>query len=148
VTPRHALKIVAAFAIAAITMLMWSDSAVGWFHAFLSNVKRTGSEAATVLRHRPQGDLDLHVAMWGVGASLMVASIAASWRRYVALVGLLTWSVVVESLQPVFTEVRMFQVTDLLGNAIGVSLVAAGVAVVHARARHGSDSHHSRGVTS
>lgn len=134
-TRRAALRIVAAAAIAGITALMWSDAAIGWSNSIFADLSRSGDGAAAVLEHRPAGDLDLHVVTWGIGASLTAVAMASPRRRLQALAAVLAWSAVVESLQPVFTETRMFQVTDLLGNGIGVALAAAGSAVAQLRVR-------------
>jgi hypothetical protein len=53
----------------------------------------------------------------------------------ISLVALLGWTIAVEIGQPLFTELRSRQLTDLVGNAIGVGFVAAVVFVQQARSR-------------
>jgi hypothetical protein len=43
---------------------------------------------------------------------------------------LFVWSAVVETLQPVFTDVRSRQVADYVGNAIGIAVVVVVIGVI------------------
>lgn len=132
---RAVVRVAAVVAVTAVTAVMWSDEAIGWSNSIIEDIRGSGAGAATVLEHRPRGDLDLHVTSWALVGALSAASFRVRRARWVALGTVLAWSAAVESLQPVFTEIRTFQPTDLLGNALGVALAAVATALVHARRR-------------
>lgn len=132
-TARTSIRAAALMAVLAVTAVMWSDQAIGWSTSIIDGIGATGSGASAVLAHRPEGDLDLHVALWGLVGALVAAS-AASWRsRWRVLAALMGWSVVVESLQPVVTDHRMFQLGDLAGNAVGIGSVTVVAGLLHVR---------------
>jgi hypothetical protein len=138
VTFRAAVRAAAVLAIVVITAVMWSDEAIGWSNSLIEGLSDTGEGASTVLQHRPKGDLDLHLASWALVGALFAASFRERRFRWWSLVGVLVWSASVEALQPVFTEIRTFQPTDLLGNALGVAVAAVGTGLVHMRNRTAS----------
>lgn len=112
----------------AVTAFMWSDLVIDWWQStldFFASVNESVTES--VLESRPGNDADLHVLVWGL------VSVVFAWafprRRLAALVGLLAWSAIVETLQPAFTEIRSRQVADYVGNTIGVTVVALAVTV-------------------
>jgi hypothetical protein len=82
----------------------------------------------SVLETRPGNDVDLHVLVWAATGIVFVWAFRAKW--WAALGALFFWSALVETLQPVFTEIRSRQFADYVGNAIGVAVVALVVAVV------------------
>lgn len=107
-----------------------SDRVVGWLSGGDGDAGETWVPALVLwlLDARPAvGDADLHVAVWfvaGVAATLAV-------RRMALLVWVIAaiwaWSVVLEALQPLVSEMRTAQLIDVLGNTVGVVL---GVSVV------------------
>ena len=137
-TFRAAVRAAAVLAIVVITAVMWSDEAIGWSNSLIEGLSGTGEGASTVLQHRPKGDLDLHLASWALVGALSAASFRERRFRWWSLAVVLAWSASVESLQPVFTEIRTFQPTDLLGNALGVAVAAVGTGLVHMRNRTAS----------
>lgn len=118
-----------------VTVVMWSDEAVGWSNSMIEVLSGSGHGRSTVLEHRPQGDLDLHVVSWALVGALWASSFRSRRARWWVLAAVAAWSATVESLQPVFTEIRTLQPTDLLGNALGVGVVAVAMGFVHARRR-------------
>ena len=75
----------------------------------------------------PESDFDVHVVIWAV-AALLVGLAAWSWMSL--LLGscmVLAASVVLELAQWIYTTSRTVQVSDLLGNVVGV-LVGTGAA--------------------
>jgi hypothetical protein len=112
-----------------VTVLMWSDAIVEWWQSFLEWLLAANESATqSVLDARPASDLDLHVIVWATVAWAMATGFAAMRWRVMAFVGV--WSLVVESLQPVFTDVRARQALDYLGNVLGVGAVALGFVAV------------------
>ena len=134
-TSRTLVRAAALVAIVVVTVVMWSDEAVGWSNSIIEGLSGTGQGASTVLEHRPQGDLDLHVASWALVGALWASSFRSRRARWWVLAAVVAWSAAVESLQPAFTEIRTFQRTDLLGNALGVGVVAVAMGLVHMRRR-------------
>lgn len=134
-TRRAAVRAAAVAVVLAVTAVMWSDEAIGWSNSIFEGLSGAGEGASTVLEHRPKGDLDLHLASWGLVGALWSASFRSRRARWWVLAAVLAWSATVESLQPAFTEIRTFQPTDLLGNALGVALAAAATGLVHVRRR-------------
>jgi hypothetical protein len=135
VTFRTLVRAAALVVIVVVTAVMWSDEAIGWSNSIIDGLGGTGQGASTVLERRPKGDLDLHLASWALVAALWAASCRSRRVRWWVLAAVLAWSATVESLQPVFTEIRTFQRTDLVGNALGVGVVAVAMGLVHARRR-------------
>jgi hypothetical protein len=135
VNVRAAVRAAAVVTIVAVTAVMWSDEAIGWSNSIIEDLRGAGEGAATVLEHRPKGDLDLHVSSWALVGALSAASFRGRRARWAALAAVLAWSATVESLQPVFTQIRTFQRGDLVGNALGVALVAVATGLVHMRTR-------------
>jgi hypothetical protein len=73
-----------------------------------------------------------------------VVSLVFVWafrRKWiVALTALFLWSAVVETLQPVFTEIRSRQMADYVGNSLGIVATALAVAVISWARRGGQPS--------
>lgn len=112
-----------------VTVLMWSDAVVGWWQSFLEWMLAANESATqSVLDARPSSDLDLHVMVWAAVAWAMATSFSTVRWRMLVFVGV--WSLVVESLQPVFTDMRARQALDYLGNIVGVGVVALTFVVV------------------
>ena len=106
-----------------VTALMWSDQVIDWWQSIREWLLATNESATqSVLDARPGSDVDLHIVVWAAAAWLMAW--AFTQRRWRVLVFVGVWSVVVEFLQPVFTDIRARQTIDYLGNLIGVGLVA------------------------
>lgn len=125
---------IAVCAIVSATALMWSDTAITWWSNIIEFALRVNTSATTgVLDHRPPGDADLHAMVWGTCAFLLAYAVRAIYVRR-ALMLLFTWTVFVELVQPWFTQLRTRQVTDLIGNCVGV-LVVLVVAEIIAKAR-------------
>ena len=57
----------------------------------------------------------------------------------ISLAALLGWTIAVEIGQPLFTELRSRQLTDLVGNALGVGFIVAVVFVQQARNRRSTE---------
>ena len=115
---------------------MWSDTAIQWWSDIVAFALRVNEDATTsVMNSRPSGDADLHAVVWGASAALLAFSFTRLRHRVISLVALLGWTLVVEIGQPWFTELRARQITDLVGNALGVGVVAAVVFVQQTRNR-------------
>lgn len=127
-----------------VTALMWSDVVVDWWQSALTWMLQANESATqTVLDARPASDMDAHVIVWGAVAWVMAAAFAPKTWNALLFVGL--WSALVESLQPVFTDIRARQTLDYLGNLIGVCAVAIGfVAVGVVRSRRGQPNSPAR----
>lgn len=137
-------RIVAVACLALVTALMWSDLVVDWWQSVIAWMLQANESATqSVLDVRPAGDMDAHVIVWGAVAWAMATGLAPKKWRALVFVGM--WSVLVESLQPVFTDIRARQALDYLGNLIGVSAVALGFAVVSVvRSRRGQPNSPAR----
>lgn len=125
---RRRLRAVAYLVIGLATALMWSDTAIQWWSDIVAFALRVNEDATTsVMNSRPSGDADLHAVVWGASAALLAFSFAIFRHRVISLAALLGWTLAVEIGQPWFTELRSRQLTDLVGNALGVGVVAAAV---------------------
>ena len=109
---------------------MWSDTAISWWSNIIEFALRINSAATQeVLDSRPSGDADLHALVWG-GCAVAVG-FALNWQKLrFALIALFCWTVCVEIAQPWFTTMRSRQVSDLLGNFLGILLVLIAVEIV------------------
>lgn len=111
-----------------VTVLMWSDAVVEWWQSLLEWLLAANESATqSVLDARPASDMDLHVVVWATVAWAMATAFALSRWRVLVFVG--AWSLVVETLQPVFTDIRARQALDYAGNLFGVGAVALVFAV-------------------
>ena len=82
-----------------------------------------------VLDSRPSGDADLHALVWG-GCAVAVG-FAVNWKKLrFAFVTLFGWTVCVEIAQPWFTTMRSRQLSDLLGNCVGIMSVLVAAEIV------------------
>lgn len=113
----------AVVAIVSMTALMWSDTAISWWSNIIEFALRINSTATQeVLDSRPSGDADLHALAWGVCA--VAVGFAVNWQKLrFALITLFGWTVCVEIAQPWFTTMRSRQLSDLLGNSVGIMSV-------------------------
>lgn len=137
---RRRLRAVAYLVIGLATALMWSDTAIQWWSDIVAFALRVNEDATTsVMDNRPSGDADLHAVIWGASAALLAFSFTKFRHRMISLATLLGWTIVVEIGQPVFTELRSRQLTDLVGNALGVGFVAAMVFAQQARNRSSTE---------
>ena len=131
---RRRLRVVALIAIVAATALMWSDTAIEWWSDIVSFALRVNQDATTsVMNSRPSGDADLHAVVWGTSAAILAVSCSGFRARIFSLAALASWTIAVEIAQPWFTELRSRQLTDLVGNVVGVGFIAAVVLVQQVR---------------
>lgn len=109
---------------------MWSDTAIHWWSNMIEFALRINSTATQeVLNSRPSGDADLHAVVWG-GCAIAVG-LAVNWQKLrFALSALFGWTVCVEIAQPWFTTMRSRQLSDLLGNFLGILVVFVVVEIV------------------
>jgi hypothetical protein len=109
---------------------MWSDTAISWWSNIIEFALRINSTATQeVLDSRPSGDADLHALVWG-GCAVAVG-FAVNWQKLrFALITLFGWTVCVEIAQPWFTTMRSRQMSDLLGNSVGILSVLVVVEIV------------------
>jgi hypothetical protein len=120
------LRVVAFLVIGLATALMWSDTAIQWWSDIVAFALRVNENAtSSVMDNRPSGDADAHAVMWGACAALLAFSFTKFRQRVISLAALLAWTIAVEISQPLFTELRSRQLTDLVGNALGVGVVTA-----------------------
>lgn len=123
-------------AIVSTTALMWSDTAISWWSNIIEFALRINSTATQeVLDSRPSGDADLHALVWG-GCAVAVG-FAVNWQKLrFVLITLFGWTVCVEIAQPWFTTMRSRQMSDLLGNSVGIlSVLVVAEIVKQVRAR-------------
>lgn len=127
-----------------VTVLMWSDAVVDWWQSLLAWLLETNESATqSVLDVRPSGDADLHILVWAMVAWAMAVSFVN--RRWRVLMFVAFWSALVETLQPLFTEIRARQVLDYVGNLVGVTLVAIGFLLIDGvRSRRGQPNSPAR----
>ena len=131
---RRRLRVVALIAIVAATALMWSDTAIEWWSDIVSFALRVNQDATTsVMNSRPSGDADLHAVVWGTSAAILAVSCSGFRAQIFSLAALASWTIAVEIAQPWFTELRSRQLTDLVGNVVGVGFIAVVVLVQQAR---------------
>ena len=131
-----ARSVFAGGAIVAATALMWSDTAITWWSNVIAFALRVNESATTgILEHRPPGDADIHVLVWGSCALLLWNAVRPVHVRR-ALTLLFIWTVFVELAQPWFTQFRTRQATDLVGNCVGVlSVLVFAEIIAKVRAR-------------
>ena len=122
-------RVLAFTLLAVVTAFMWSDSVIDWWQTALDFFLRMNEGVTeSVLETRPGNDVDLHVLVWATTSLVFAWAFRSKWIH--ALFSLLLWSAVVETLQPVFTEIRSRQLADYVGNAIGVITTAFVVGVI------------------
>lgn len=131
-----ARSVFAGAAIVSATALMWSDTAITWWSNVIAFALRVNESATTgILEHRPPGDADIHVLVWGSCALLLAYAVHPVHVRR-ALTLLFIWTVFVELAQPWFTQFRTRQATDLVGNCVGVlSVLVFAEIIAKVRAR-------------
>lgn len=102
---------------------MWSDTAIYWWSniiEFALSINTTATQG--VLNSRPSSDADLHALVWGSCA--VAVGFAVNWQKIQsAFFALFGWTVCVEIAQPWFTTMRSRQLSDLLGNFLGILVV-------------------------
>lgn len=122
-----------------VTAFMWSDTVIEWWQSTIELFLQVNEEVTeSVLESRPGNDADLHVLVWSVVSLVFVWAFRRKW--IVALTALFVWSAVVETLQPVFTEIRSRQMADYVGNSLGIVTTALAVAVISWARRGGQPS--------
>ena len=113
---------------------MWSDNAIRWWNNIVKFFLRVNHEATTsVMNNRPTGDADLHAVIWGACAVLVVIAYSTYRMRLLAVLTLALWTLFVEIAQPWFTDLRARQVSDLIGNLVGIGIVVAVVQLARVR---------------
>jgi len=126
-----------------VTAFMWSDAVIGWWHSTIEFFLRVNEDVTeSVLDSRPGNDADLHVLVWAAVGFVFVWAFHRKWAG--ALTALLVWSAIVETLQPVFTDVRSRQLADYVGNSLGILMTALVVAVISWARRTGQPSSPAR----
>jgi hypothetical protein len=116
-------RLVAFVVLAVVTAFMWSDIVIEWWQSILDFFLSVNEDVTeSVLESRPGNDADLHVLVWAAVGGVFTWAFRS--RRLVVLALLIVWSALVETMQPVFTDIRSRQVADYMGNAIGIALVA------------------------
>lgn len=133
---RRVPAVLAALSCLGVTALMWSDGVVtSGVSKDVPLVPRSIERPVQELRSG-WGDADAHVLLWMVVAALVAAAARRPRDRRWLLGALAVWTVVVEVLQPVLTELREARVTDALAGLAGIAVVAV-VAEVLDRRRAG-----------
>lgn len=122
---------IAIIGVVSATTVMWLDAAIDWWRWIAERL--FGSQVGEVEAARSRfGDADLHALVWGsVAIAVVLAASKAAWWKW--LVVLASWSLVVEVLQPVFASVRQRQAIDVVGNLVGVGVVALVVYLLRKR---------------
>lgn len=116
-------RLVAFVVLAVVTAFMWSDAVIEWWQSILDFFLSVNEDVTeSVLESRPGNDADLHVLVWAAVGGVFTWAFRS--RRLVVLALLIVWSALVETMQPVFTDIRSRQVADYMGNAVGIALVA------------------------
>ena len=122
-------RVLAFVLLAIVTSFMWSDAVIEWWQSTIEFFLRVNEGVTeSVLESRPGNDADLHVLVWATVSLVFVWAYRMKW--VVALGALFVWSAVVETLQPVFTEVRSRQMADYVGNSVGILVTAVAVAMI------------------
>jgi uncharacterized membrane protein YphA (DoxX/SURF4 family) len=113
---------------------MWSDSAIQGWNTIINFLIRVNHDATTsMMNNRPTGDADLHAVIWGACAVLVVIGCKTHPMRLAAVLTLAIWTLFVETAQPWLTDFRTRQASDLIGNVVGIGVVAAVLQLTHAR---------------
>lgn len=127
---RRSRIVVAVVFTALLTGLMWTDSPTTWWSSIIEFFMASNSSiTSTVMDVRPSGDLDLHVVLWAMAGCVWWWALCQSTNVLRSLFILAGWAMVVETLQPIFTDVRDRQLGDYIGNAIGIGLIVLAVLV-------------------
>jgi len=127
---RRSRIVVAVVFTALLTGLMWTDSPTTWWSSIISFfMKSNSSVTSTVMEVRPSGDLDLHVVLWAMASCVWWWALRQGTTVLRSLFILAVWAMVVETLQPIFTDIRDRQLGDYIGNAIGIGLIVLAVLV-------------------
>ena len=127
---RRSRIVVAVVFTALLTGLMWTDSPTTWWSSIISFFMTSNSSVtSTVMEVRPSGDLDLHVVLWAMASCVWWWALRQSADVLRSLSFLAGWAMAVETLQPIFTDIRDRQLGDYIGNAIGVGLIVLAVLV-------------------
>jgi hypothetical protein len=131
---RLVVGLLAAAVVGWITSVMWSDgpaenAAAGNAIPFIPDA---WEEPIQNVRGG-WGDADAHVVLWAIAAVVVAGALRRPRDRMVAFGALAAWSVVVEWLQPSFTELRERQLSDAIAGVVGVGLVALADVVIARR---------------
>ena len=127
---RRSRIVVAVVFTALLTGLMWADSPTTWWSSIISFFMTSNSSVTSkVMDVRPSGDLDLHVLLWAMASCVWWWALRQGTTVLRSLIILAVWAMVVETLQPIFTDIRDRQLGDYIGNAIGIGLIVLAVLV-------------------
>jgi len=127
---RRSRIVVAVVFTALLTGLMWTDSPTTWWSSIISFFMTSNSSVTSkVMDVRPSGDLDLHVLLWAMASCVWWWALRQGTTVLRSLFILAVWAMVVETLQPIFTDIRDRQLGDYIGNGIGIGLIALAVVV-------------------
>jgi len=127
---RRSRIVVAVVFTALLTGLMWTDSPTSWWSSIISFFMTSNSSVTSkVMDVRPSGDLDLHVLLWAMASCVWWWALRQGTTVLRSLFILAVWAMVVETLQPIFTDIRDRQLGDYIGNAIGIGLIVLAVLV-------------------
>lgn len=130
----------AAVATVAVTTLMWSDALV------TSGISKDVPFVPDAVEDPVQefrsgwGDADAHLVLWMVVAALVAVAARRSCDRRLLLAGLAVWTLVVEVLQPVVTDLREARSTDALAGLAGIAVVAVVAELVDRTSRSRSST--------
>ena len=120
-----ALLSVGALMISAV--LLMSDRAPGLLNRVSARIDAGSSRAARLAAGtRPQSDFEIHIVVWAVITVLVGLTMWSNRSLVAAAIVVLMTSVVAERAQAALTATREMQLSDLVGNTIGV-LVAVGL---------------------
>ena len=127
---RRSRIVVAVVFTALLTGLMWTDSPTTWWSSIIRFFMNSNSSVTSkVMDVRPSGDLDLHVLLWAMASCVWWWALRQGTTVLRSLFILAVWAMVVETLQPIFTDIRDRQLGDYIGNAIGIGLIVLAVLV-------------------
>ena len=104
-----------------------SDRLVGWLSADAEASGETWIPAFVLrlIALRPEvGDVDLHVVIWAAAGFAATLAVRRTVPRIAVLGALWSWSLALEWLQPIVSDLRTAQVGDIVGNTIGLVLGA------------------------
>lgn len=133
---RAAPVVLAAVAFAVNAVLLLSDRAPGFLSRVSARIDAGVSRAAGATGvdvpgrdvPMPRSDFDVHVTIWAV-AALLVGLAMWSWSSLLLGNGLVfVASLCFELAQPVFTTSRTVQLSDVMGNVVGVTAGTGAVA--------------------
>ena len=124
--PAAALLSLGALLISAV--LLMSDRAPGLLSRVSARIDAGSSRAARLAAGtRPQSDFEIHIIVWAVIALLVGLTMWSNRSLVASAIVVLLASVIAERAQAALTTTRELQLSDLVGNTLGV---LAGVGLV------------------